>query len=71
MVQKIKAILGSIRFWILTLTGVVAVLSSITDGTASLQVVFDIIEKWLIAVVGLGTLDSVATKYGEAKASKK
>jgi len=51
MVDKIIALLGSVRFWILTLTAVVSVL----QGMPFLEV----FQVWAAAVVGLGTLDSV------------
>jgi hypothetical protein len=51
MVDKIFALLGSVRFWILTLTAVVSVL----QGMPFLEV----FQVWAAAVVGLGTLDSV------------
>ena len=57
MVSKVFAILGSVRFWILTLLSVVRVLNH--------DDVVTVIEQWLGAVVALGTLDSVATKFGK------
>lgn len=56
MTEKVLDILASVRFWIITLTAVVAVL----DGNAVLTVV----QAWLAAVAAIGTLDSVATKIG-------
>jgi len=56
MSSKILALLGSIRFWILTLTAVLAVLQG-----ASL---IDTVQIWGVAVAGVGTLDSVASKIG-------
>ena len=65
MQNKIKAITGSIRFWIITLTGVIAILESIVmTGGFDITVTLDIIKLWLVAVAGLGTLDSVASKIG-------
>ena len=58
-VDKIKGILGSVRFWIVTLTAIVGVLNG--------QDVVTVIQVWLAAVAGLGTLDSVATRIGGAK----
>jgi len=55
MIQKIKGILGSVRFWIVTLTAVVGILNG--------QDVSTVIQVWLGAVATLGTLDSVATKF--------
>lgn len=62
---KIKAILGSIRFWLLTLAmgGELANLS--LAGSLSIDSTFIVVQTWLIAVVALGTLDSVATKISK------
>ena len=54
--EKLFAILGSVRFWIITLTAVVAIL----DGNA----IMTVIQAWLAAVAAIGTLDSVAKKIG-------
>jgi len=70
MLQKIKNILGSIRFWIATLTASLAILEAISVGTITIQYVFEVAQIWLAAVVAIGTLDSVAVKFGEAKAKK-
>lgn len=70
MFDKIKAILGSVRFWIVTLTAVVAVLEALTAGTLTLEYVFNTVQVWLVAVVGIGTLDSVATKFSTGAKKK-
>lgn len=59
--EKLKALLGSLRFWIVTLTMVTAVLEGIVSGE---QVTYfiDIVQLYLGTVVGIGTLDSIATK---------
>lgn len=56
MGQKVMAILGSVRFYIITLSAIVAILSG--------QPALTVIEVWLAAVAGIGTLDSVASKIG-------
>lgn len=72
MVDKIKALLGSIRFWIVTLTAVVAILEGYVDAGAFVFVdALEIFKVWLATVAGLGTLDSVATKFGTAVGKKK
>ena len=63
---KLMALLGSIRFWILTLTAVLAILNRLVDGALDIQFVFKTAEVWLSAVVILGSLDSVAEKLGVA-----
>lgn len=62
MLEKIKALLGSIRFYIVTLAAVSAVLTAVADGVFSSAVLFETLRNWLAAVVAIGSLDSVATK---------
>lgn len=63
MQTKLTALLGSVRFWIITLTAVVAILQSKVDvGFYDLAHILDIVQVWLGAVVGVGTLDSLAQK---------
>lgn len=59
MAQKILALLGSIRFWILTLTAVLAVLQGAP--------LLDTIQVWGLAVAAVGTIDSAASKIGGGK----
>lgn len=59
MTNKVLSILTSVRFWVITLTAVIAVL----DGNAVLTV----IQVWLASVAAIGTLDSVALKIGGGK----
>jgi len=63
--KKIKAILGSIRFWLLTLAMGGEVANLTLAGTLTLDSGFVVVQTWLLAVVALGTLDSVATKFGK------
>lgn len=56
MIQTVLSILGSVRFWILTLTAVLGILHG--------QPAVEVIQIWLGAVAALGTLDSVANKIG-------
>ena len=63
MINKFKALLGSSRFWLLTLGLAVALLQAGVDGGLTLAFLFQAVEVWLGAVVGLGTLDSIATKF--------
>jgi len=66
MIEKIKALLCSIRFWIIVLGAIIAVLQSINTVGIDLVQILDIIKVTLIAIVGLGTLDSVSVKLGTA-----
>ncbi len=62
--QKFGALFGSVRFWIITLTAIVTGLQAIsTHSGFDLNTELQIIKLWLLAVVGIGTLDSVATKF--------
>ena len=61
MKDKVKALLGSIRFWIVTLTAIVAILET-TIGGFDFAGILEIIKVYLVTVAGIGTLDSVAEK---------
>ena len=61
MQDKLKALLGSVRFWIVTLTAVVAVL----EGWGDMAIVLDVFKVYLLTVAGIGTLDSIAQKVGK------
>lgn len=61
---KIKELFGSLRFWLLTTTALLMILqlNGVIDGPT-----FDVIKTWLLAVFGVGTLDSIADKIGGKK----
>jgi len=63
MKDKVKALLGSIRFWIVTLTAIVAIL----EGWGDMATVLDIVKMWLLTVAGIGTVDSVAKNLSGSK----
>lgn len=67
MDKKLKALFSSVRFWIVTLTAAVAVLENYVQSGA-IDAYFDIVKVWLGTVAGIGTLDSVAEKFGGKKA---
>ena len=71
MIEKLKALFGSLRFWIIILASITAVLQSISVDGGNLVSILDIVRNTLIAIVGLGTLDSVSVKMGNAIAGKK
>jgi len=64
MLNKLKKIVGSVRFWIVTLAWGSAYLAGIETDGFSLLDLLDSISKWLATVAGIGTLDSIATKFG-------
>ena len=69
---KIKELFGSIRFWLVTAVAIIAILQGIlTNGLFVLADVLIVIEVWLGTVVGIGTLDSIATKFGISMRGKK
>lgn len=59
MSSKILKILGSVRFWIIVLTAVLAVLNG--------QPVIETVQVALAAVVALGTVDSAALRLSGKK----
>ena len=65
MVNKVKAILGSVRFWLLTVILAGDLASLVMENTLSVSTAMVPLQVWLAAVVALGTLDSVATKFGK------
>ena len=58
MNDKIKALFGSIRFWIVTLTAIVAILESLGD----MALILDVVKVYLLTVAAIGTVDKVFTK---------
>ena len=67
MLNKIKGVLFSLRFWILTLTAVVAELTGIQKSGFNTIDLLNIIQVWLLAVAGVGTLDSIAKNISGTK----
>jgi len=67
MLDKIKKVVGSLRFWILTLTAITAVITGIEKSGFNLVSLLDTIQVWLLAVAGLGTLDSIAQNISGTK----
>ena len=56
MVNKVLAILGSVRFWIVTLTAALAILQGQDPSTVA--------QVWLAAIAAIGTIDKAAEKIG-------
>lgn len=59
MEEKLKELLGSVRFWVVTIAAAIAIL-------AVFGIIPDEVQKiliaWLGTVAGIGTLDSVSKK---------
>ena len=67
MFEKIKGILGSVRFWQITL-GAGAVYSGLVIANGfDLPVLLNAIAAWLGVVAGVGTFDRAAEKIGAKK----
>lgn len=59
MQAKIAGLLGSVRFWIIVVTAVLALLNGMP--------LIETIQVALAAIVALGTADSVASRIGGTK----
>lgn len=67
MLEKIKAIIGSIRFWVATLAWASDYLALVASEGFTLETLFAQVAYWLGTIVGVGTVDSVIEKYSKAK----
>lgn len=66
--DKFIAILNSTRFWVITATALVAVINAKIAGSLDMNFVLVTVKTWLIAIAGVGTLDSIAEKSASKKA---
>ena len=64
MLDKIKDLLGSIRFYIVTLGFITAFLTAIEVEGFTMALLLENIRNWLLAVAAVGTADSIASKIG-------
>lgn len=64
---KIKAILGSIRFWTVTLGFAAAFFSSVESDGFSYALLFESIRNWALVVAGVGTLDKTVKTINQPK----
>lgn len=64
MQSKIKAIVGSVRFWVVTLAWLSAYLGVVEADGFTVVGLFDQVSMWLGSVVAIGTVDSIAEKIG-------
>lgn len=67
MLNKIKEVLGSLRFWIVTLGFVIAELTQVQKAGFNLIDLLNFIQGWLGSVVALGTFDSIAQNISGTK----
>jgi hypothetical protein len=59
MIDKIKKLVGSIRFWIITFTAISAYLAIVERSGFSWGSLFDTLAVYLGAVAGVGTIDKL------------
>jgi len=74
MLEKIKALAGSLRFWIVTLTLIISELQ-LVDAAGSISSInfadaFDYVKIYLIAIATIGTMDKASIAIGSAIAKK-
>lgn len=60
--KKLAELLNSTRFWMLTGAAVIAIIDLKLNGVMNWVGVLQVVKVWLVAIVGVGTLDSVAEK---------
>lgn len=68
MIDKIKGLLNSLRFWQVTGATVFVILGHYLP---DLSFLWNSLAAWAAAVAGIGTVDSAATKLGTAIAAAK
>ena len=66
MLDKVKELLGSIRFWVVTFGWASEYLAQVTADGFDLPVLFTRVSVWLASVAAIGTFDSIAVKFGSA-----
>lgn len=62
MIEKVKAIVGSVRFWIITLTAITGFLTLVEVNGFKVSDLLGVITAWLGTVAGVGTLDKFSEK---------
>ena len=62
MYAKLLAIIGSVRFWLITLAAVSAFLGVVQSQGFDWKILFDTIAIWLATVAGVGTVDKLSVK---------
>lgn len=65
MKEKILKILGSIRFWIITLALASSILTAIGDGKLTFELITEYLRNYFLAVAAIGSLDKVAGLLGK------
>lgn len=57
MLDKVKSIVGSVRFWIITLTAITGFLTLMEVNGFRVSDLLGVITAWLGTVAGVGTID--------------
>jgi hypothetical protein len=60
MIDKVKKLVGSIRFWIITFTAISAYLAIVERSGFNWASLFDTLAVYLGTVAGIGTIDKLA-----------
>jgi len=71
MWDKVKSVLGSIRFWVITLSATAAYIGVVETSGFVWSQLCDAIALWLGVVAGIGTIDAVIEKIKAFPAKKK
>lgn len=67
MIEKIKSVIGSIRFWMITLGSASAYIAFVETSGFTWSSLLNAIAIWIGVITGVGTADSIATKFGIKK----
>ena len=64
MIEKLKNLLGSLRFWQVTLANLAVYIGVIIANGFSVEGLFTAIAAWFVIVAGVGTFDKAAKSVG-------
>ncbi len=64
---KVKALFGSLKFWLATTVFISAVLEAAINGTLNLAYFINVGQIWLTAVTAIGVLDGATERLGGSK----
>ncbi len=67
LVEKVKALFGSLKFWLATSVFITGLLGALVDGTFTVAFLINIGQTWLAVVAGIGVLDGITERIGGSK----
>jgi hypothetical protein len=67
MIEKIKAIVSSVRFWMLTLGSASAYLAYVETSGFTWSSLLNALAIWLSVIAGTGTIDKFSTSLAKKK----